>query len=77
MTVGRHHHRDLCPGSVDGAPSWSPDGAAIAFDGTSPSGYTEIFTVASDGSGTPVQVTVSGAHSFVFAAQPDWQRRGH
>jgi len=79
-TIGSSDGSDpqqVTSGSVDGAPSWSPDGAAIAFDGTSPSGYTEIFTVASDGSGTPVQVTVSGAHSFVFAAQPDWQRRGH
>lgn len=58
-------------GIVDDDPSWSPDGAVIAF------GASEIFTVAADGSSAPVQVTRSAAHGFDFATQPDWQPRGH
>lgn len=63
--------RQVTSGSFDDDPSWSPDGAVIAF------GASEIFTVAADGSGAAVQVTTSAARGFDFAAQPDWQQRGH
>jgi Tol biopolymer transport system component len=64
--------RQITSGTIADDPSWSPDGAAIAFED-----YSEIFTVPADGSAAPVQVTTSAAHGFDFAAQPDWQRRGH
>jgi Tol biopolymer transport system component len=69
--------QQVTSGSFADDPSWSPDGTAIAFGGTSPAGATEIFRTAADGSGAPVQVTVSTAHGFDVASQPDWQRRGH
>jgi Tol biopolymer transport system component len=54
--------------------SWSPDGEKIAYtkgEGTSPSETLDIWTINSDGSGIPLQITTTGK-----AIMPSWSPDG-
>jgi TolB protein len=54
-------------------PTWSPDGESIAFHGFVSAGLGfDIWVTASDGSGTPAQVTADPAHD----TQPRWSPAG-
>ncbi len=55
-------------GTAQRYPSWSPDGRSIAFV-SDVSGEYELYTVASDGAGSPKQITHLGAG---FRFQPVW-----
>ena len=76
-------------GLVKYPPEWSPDGSTLVYSArtTDVPGRTELFTIAADGSGAPVQLTPTGsgpdddygpawsptgdAIAFVRQAQPD------
>lgn len=80
IDVGRNSIRQVTGNAyLDEAPAWSPNGASIAFDSLRaerkpgacyPSCNSEIYTVASDGSGLR-RLTTNPAQDF----DPDWQPR--
>jgi Tol biopolymer transport system component len=57
----------------DTSPSWSSDGARIAFT-RQLDGLPHLFHTAADGTGEPVQVT-QPRDGYVWFSQPDWQPR--
>jgi serine/threonine protein kinase len=63
--------RDLPTGDAV-QPSWSPDGSRIAYWSVLAGGRRDIFTIAADGSGTPVAVTDDAALDW----NPVWSHDG-
>ncbi len=66
---------NLTPGLPSGDPSWSPDGARIAFDSQHAVGSIEIFTMNADGS-SQTRITGGAAPFEVFDTEPHWSPRG-
>jgi dipeptidyl aminopeptidase/acylaminoacyl peptidase len=60
------------PPTSDTAPSWSPDGAWIAFTREGAGGTTSIMTLAAAGGGGELAVTAAGG----FDGAPDWAPDG-
>ena len=52
-------------------PSWSPDGARIAYWGVTERGQRDIWTIAADGSGEPIRVTSDAAVDWSPVWAPD------
>ena len=59
------------PDSSEASPTWSPDGSQIAF-ASNRDGNWEIYVMASDGSGDPVNLTNSPAND----TEPSWYKHG-
>jgi Tol biopolymer transport system component len=61
------------PAGGHGAPSWSPDGKRVAF-GSSDRRLGEIWTIATDGSGSPVRIVSGQGYAFDPVYAPDGRR---
>jgi Tol biopolymer transport system component len=59
------------PGSIQGSPSWSPDGRRIAFDSFTDDNHWHVWVIDADG-GTPHRLTTEPGDQNV----PTWSRNG-
>jgi Tol biopolymer transport system component len=66
---------NLTPGLPSGDPSWSPDGARIAFDSQHAVGSIEVFTMSADESDQK-QITTGSVAYDSFDTAPHWSPRG-
>jgi dipeptidyl aminopeptidase/acylaminoacyl peptidase len=71
LTTGRDMTIAHTPDRHARCPTWSPDGAQIAFTDESP-GWFEIFVAPADGLGSPVQLT----HGSADFAELQWTEHG-
>jgi TolB protein len=57
MNANGTNPRQLTSGITAQRPAWSPDGKWICFDGFTSSGHEDVFIIAADGSGSPINLT--------------------
>ena len=62
--------------SLDGGPSWSPDGEFLIYSQNFNTGGSQIYVIRADGSEPPVNLTIPGVGTNTFESLPDWSSSG-